>query len=185
MGHFRLAIRLAWVAAAAYAAEAIILPGINIPLDGPMSANVLGVDASGRTTLELVPGSPAGSYNSANFDFTVVAGPSDMSFSFTDTFYAFGGSEYCTIIPQVAGQGQSAICTAVIGTSTAVNTITVSDINIQGIGAPPAAAVVRRTGPSEVSLSQPTQAVNGGLATSFSVGVVLLSTAVLLTGVVW
>jgi hypothetical protein len=108
-----------------------------------------------------------------------------MSFAYTDTFYNFGGSEYCTIIPQVAGQGQSAVCTAVVGTSTSVNTITVSDISIQGIGAPPAAAVVRRTGSSEIPLSEPTQAVNGGIATSFSLGVVLLSTAVLWAGVVW
>lgn len=100
----------------------------------------------------------------SNFKVTVVAGASDMSFSFTDTFYNVGGSEYCTVIPQVAGQGQSAICTGVIGTSTAVNTITVSDISVQGIGAP-AAAVVRRTGPSEVYLSEPTPAPNSGVAT--------------------
>jgi len=164
MGHLRLGARLAWIVAAAYAAKAIILPGINTPMDGPMSANVLGVDTNGRTTLELVPGSPAGLYNSPGFAFTVVAGASDMSFSFTDTFYNVGGSEYCTVIPQVAGQGQSAICTGVIGTSTAVNTITVSDISVQGIGAP-AAAVVRRTGPSEVYLSEPTPAPNSGVAT--------------------
>lgn len=41
----------------------LYLPGFNPTVDMAVSANELGVDANGRTTWELVPGSPTGSFS--------------------------------------------------------------------------------------------------------------------------
>ena len=181
-------------------ADAVLtLPGFLPSVDRPVSANVLGVDASGRTTLELVPGVPTGTFtNEAEYDglcytlkqymngayyrhceVTMVVGPVDMAYSFTDTYFGVGGSQYCSV------SGTLAFCTAVIGTSTAAAVMPASGINIQGLQPPAAPVIVRRSGSSEIPLSEPTQKVNGGITISSSIEAVLLSAAVLLGGVVW
>ncbi|KAF9469414.1 hypothetical protein BDZ94DRAFT_1303886 [Collybia nuda] len=109
-------------ASSALAQTSLYIPGFD---PQPISADILGVDAQGRTTWALHQGARTGTFDDSGFigTATLVEGPNDVSFTFAAPEFTMGIG--CSL------SGDVAVCSTGTGAEAAVATETISRILVQ------------------------------------------------------
>jgi len=152
-------IILVLFATLALSQTSLFIPGFD---PQPLSADILGVDAQGRTTWAVHAGSPTDTFNDSPFPgtATLVEGPSDASLTFAAPGGEFTMDVGCTISDSIA------VCSAPSDGSFAVDTITVDYITVQGGTTAPAISTGSATTSQPSQSSQPSQTSGSASAPS-------------------
>ncbi|KZP10875.1 hypothetical protein FIBSPDRAFT_198690 [Athelia psychrophila] len=129
----------------------------------PLSVNELGAGSDGRTTWEILPGTPTGTFEEAAFfgTATLIEGPSDAVIAYAVPALTLTIAEACGIANGVA------VCTAVQnGAATVTETENASAFAVQG-GAT-AVAVTSTAAASSATLTSAATQASGSMTTVLS-----------------
>lgn len=157
-------LTLAVFAGSALAQTSLFIPGFD---PQPISADILGVDAQGRTTWALHQGAMTGTFSEGGIPgtATLVEGANDVSFTYVPPDGSFTMGRECSL------SGNLAICSATVSGQAVTETETADRLLVQaGTTAPPSTptgnAVTTTGGPSQPTSTPTNPAQTSGKTSS-------------------